>query len=312
MSSPASYRLHGVAQPEDEVGDDEPVPPPLVAENRGEQRLVLAAPLAVHRVVRAHHRRDPLLGDMTEVREVHLVERPLVGGDVDGEPGVLHRVHREVLHARHHVPLEPAGERGGHPPHVVRVLPVRLLGPPPRRVTQQVHAHRAGVGRLRSPATRARPRRRRAPRAPDRTAHRGPSTPGTPCRRRSPRRADRRRTGCPAHPAAPRPRPATDGCSSHRHPCRPVPARTGCRRRGSRASRRASSATTIPDASAWWSAPAADSLDGFGERAGHRLIIAPRVVAADTESERRRQGLASRSISDEVSHRSPPRCWTWA
>ncbi len=71
-----------------------------------EQLLVLAAPGTVERVVRAHDRCDALLGNVAEVREVDLVERPLVSGDVHGEPRVLHRVRGEVLHARHDVPFD--------------------------------------------------------------------------------------------------------------------------------------------------------------------------------------------------------------
>jgi hypothetical protein len=112
----------------------------------GEQRLVLAAPLAVDRVVGAHHRRDAGVGDAPEVRQVHLVQRSLVDGDVDGEAGVLHRVEREVLHARHHVALQPAVNAAAIAPDVVRVLAVGLLRPAPRRMAEQVHAHRAGVG----------------------------------------------------------------------------------------------------------------------------------------------------------------------
>ncbi len=89
---------------------------------------------------------DPGGGDTLEVRQIDLVERPFVGRDVDGEPGVLHRVEREVLHARHHVHAADRDERRRHHPHVVRILAVGLLRPPPRRMPQQVHAHRTGVG----------------------------------------------------------------------------------------------------------------------------------------------------------------------
>ena len=70
----------------------------------------------------------------------------VVGGDVDREPRVLHRVAREVLHAREHVLLHAAGERGAHLAEQVRVLAVGLLRATPRRVAQQVHADAAEVG----------------------------------------------------------------------------------------------------------------------------------------------------------------------
>ena len=146
MSSPAE-RFDGIAQPEDEVGDHESVPAPFPAEDVGQEGRVLTAPLAVHRVVGTHHRRDALGGDALEVRQVHLVQRPLVGGDVDGEAGVLHRVQGEVLHARHHVALQAAGERGRHHPDVVRILAVGLLRATPRRMAEQVDADRAGERR---------------------------------------------------------------------------------------------------------------------------------------------------------------------
>ncbi len=144
---PGADRLDGVTEPEDEVGDDESVPAPLLAEDVGQEDGVLSAPLTVDRVVGAHHRSDALGGDALEVRQVHLVERSLAHGHVDREPGVLHRVQREVLHARHHVTLQAAGERRGHHPDMVRILAVGLLGATPRRVAEQVHAHRAGERR---------------------------------------------------------------------------------------------------------------------------------------------------------------------
>ena len=64
--------------------------------------------------------------------------------DVDGEARVLHRVAREVLHARHDVALQAAGQGGAELADVMRILAVGLLGPPPRRVAQHVDAHGAG------------------------------------------------------------------------------------------------------------------------------------------------------------------------
>jgi hypothetical protein len=45
------------------------------------------------------------------VRQVDLVQRPVVDLDVHGEARVLHAVAGEALHAGHHVPLRPARER---------------------------------------------------------------------------------------------------------------------------------------------------------------------------------------------------------
>jgi len=77
------------------------------------------------------------------VRQVDLVQRDLVDLDVDGEAGVLHRVAGEVLHAGEDVALQPTGQRCAELTDVVRVLAVGLLGPAPRRVAQEVDAHRA-------------------------------------------------------------------------------------------------------------------------------------------------------------------------
>ena len=135
-------RLGRVADAEDPVADDEPLETPLVAEDLGEQAAMITAVHAVHLVVGAHHTGDALVDDPLELREVHLVERDLVDLDVDLEPGVLHRVDREVLHGGHHVALQAPGERGSHLADVVGVLAVRLLRPAPRRVPQDVDAHR--------------------------------------------------------------------------------------------------------------------------------------------------------------------------
>ncbi len=133
-------RRAGVAQAEDPVADDEALEAPLVAEHVGEERGALAAPLAVDRVVRAHHARHPFVDDAPEVGQVHLVQRAVVDGDVDSEAGVLHRVGGEVLDRRHHVALHPSGQRRAHLAEVVGVLAVGLLRPSPRRVAQGVHA----------------------------------------------------------------------------------------------------------------------------------------------------------------------------
>ena len=145
------HRGHRVAQTHDEVGDHKTVPAPVLAQDLGEQRAAVAAPVAVERVVGAHHRGHSVCGHPLEVGQVHLVQGPLVGGDVHLEAGVLHRVAGEVLHARHHVALQAPGEGGGHLAHMAGILAVGLLGAAPGGVAQQVHAHRAGEGCPRGP-----------------------------------------------------------------------------------------------------------------------------------------------------------------
>jgi hypothetical protein len=140
---PRHYRAQGVAESELEVRDDEAVEAPFVAQDRGQQRGALAAPRAVQRVVGAHHARDAFADHAREVRQVHFVERPLVGRHVDLEARVLDRVAGEVLHARHGVALHAAGERGAHLAHVMGILPVRLLCAAPAGVAKQVHADAA-------------------------------------------------------------------------------------------------------------------------------------------------------------------------
>ena len=145
------HRRHRVAQSHDEVGDDQAVPAPFVAQDLGEQRVAVAAPVAVQRVVGAHHRGHAVCGHPLEVGQVHLVQGPLAGDYVHLEAGVLHRVAREVLHARHHVALQSPGEGGGHLADMAGVLAVGLLGPAPGGMAQQVHAHRTSEGRTRGP-----------------------------------------------------------------------------------------------------------------------------------------------------------------
>ncbi len=134
-------RTARIADPEDPVADHEARESPLVPEHVGEQCAVLPAPLTVHAVVRAHHRRDPFVDDTAEVREKDLVQCDLVHGDVDRETSVLHRVAGEMLHTGHRVLLNPPGECGTHLTDVVGVLAVGLLCSSPGGVTQQVHAH---------------------------------------------------------------------------------------------------------------------------------------------------------------------------
>lgn len=140
---PGPQRGAGVAQAVDEVADREPVEAPPLAQHLGEQHPALAAPLAVDRVVGAHHAGHALVDDPAEVGQVDVVQGLVVDGDVDPEPGLLHRVAGEVLHARHGVALDAPGEGGAHLADVVRVLAVGLLGPAPPRVAEHVDAHPA-------------------------------------------------------------------------------------------------------------------------------------------------------------------------
>jgi hypothetical protein len=121
--------------------DTAPVPP--VAQDLGEQVPVLARPLAVDRVVGGHDARDALGRHALEVRQVYLVQRSLLDGHVDPEPGVLHRVERIVLGAGHNVPLRPAGQGRAKRAQVQRVVSVGLLHPAPGGVTWQVDARPA-------------------------------------------------------------------------------------------------------------------------------------------------------------------------
>jgi hypothetical protein len=120
---PCLHRGRGIAQAQDPVADDVALEAPLGAQHVGEQLVALAAPLAVHTVVGGHHRRRTFVDHSLEVGKEHLVQRDVVHLHVHAEPGVLHRVAGEVLHARHHVPLQAAGERGAELPDVERVLP---------------------------------------------------------------------------------------------------------------------------------------------------------------------------------------------
>ena len=139
-------RSHRIAQAEDEIGRDETVEAPLFAQDVGQQHLVLAAVRTVHRVVRTHHTGDATLHDPFEVRQVHLVQRPLVDLHVDAEAGILHRVQGEVLHARHHVLLRPQHQRPSHFADQQWFFAVGLLGSAPPGMSQQVDAHPAVVG----------------------------------------------------------------------------------------------------------------------------------------------------------------------
>ncbi len=138
-------------QPGDEVGGDEPIPSPFGAEDVGQQDGVFAAPVPVDRVVGGHDRCHAGGGHPAEVREVDLVECPLVHGHVDPEPGLLHRVAGEVLHAGHDPGLQAPSQGGRHLADVVWVFAIGLLGATPPGVSEQVHTDRTGVGRSHRP-----------------------------------------------------------------------------------------------------------------------------------------------------------------
>jgi hypothetical protein len=126
---------------EHEVAHHEPVEPPLALQDLGDEVVMVPAPLAVHLVVRGHHGGGAGVDAAPEVREVDVAQVVVVDGHVDPQAGVLHRVAREVLHARHHVALGAPHEGGTHLAEQVGILAEGLLRPSPGRVAQQVHAH---------------------------------------------------------------------------------------------------------------------------------------------------------------------------
>ncbi len=71
------------------------------------------------------------------------MEGGLVDRDVHVEPGVLHRIAGEMLHAGHSVALHAPGQRGAHLSDVEWVLAVGLLGASPCRMAQDVDADAA-------------------------------------------------------------------------------------------------------------------------------------------------------------------------
>jgi hypothetical protein len=148
---PGAQRPAGVAQPPDEVRDGDAAEAPPAAQHPLQELLVLPGPLAVDRVVRGHDAQHALVHHPAEVRQVHLVQGLVVGADVDGEAGVLHRVERVVLDHGHRVDLHGAGQGGPELPEQDRVLAVGLLHPSPGRVPRQVDADAAEeVGALRA------------------------------------------------------------------------------------------------------------------------------------------------------------------
>ncbi len=136
-----------VADAEHPVAHHEPVESPLFLEDRGEEPMVLAAPLAVQRVVGGHHACHPLVHHPLEVRQIDAAEGLGAHPHVDSEARLLDAVTGEVLGAAHHVPLQPPDEGRAHLADVLGVLAVRLLRAPPSRVAEQVEAWgKADVG----------------------------------------------------------------------------------------------------------------------------------------------------------------------
>ena len=138
---PGCQRGDPVTDAEDEVGDGDAVPLPQIAQDRGQQVLVLSGPLTVDRVVRRHDRGDTLVGGPFEVGQVDVVQRRLVGLHIDHRSSVLHAVQREVLRACHHVALGTSDQRRAEFTEMVGVVAVRLLCPTPRGMAQEVDAH---------------------------------------------------------------------------------------------------------------------------------------------------------------------------
>ena len=141
----------GVVGAEDPVARHESREAPLVAQHIGEQGAVHVHVLAPDPVVRGHQGVGAGIHGGFEVRQVHLMQRVLVHVHVDLEALVLHRVEREVLHARHHVHAHAPGHGRPHPAGEHRILAVALLRPSPRGVAQQIHAHGRGVVRALGP-----------------------------------------------------------------------------------------------------------------------------------------------------------------
>ena len=122
----------GIADSKDEIGEHKAVEPPFVAQDAGEQALVVAAVLAVDLVIRAHDGCGAGLDAAAEMGQVDLVQRALVHHDIHLEPRPFDAVARVVLDAGHDVALDPAHQGRAHLAQVMGILPVRLLGAAPR------------------------------------------------------------------------------------------------------------------------------------------------------------------------------------
>ena len=132
------------------VRDHVPVEAPLLAQDVQEQALAGRGRLAVDAVVGAHDGRHlPFLHEGAERGEVRLVEIALAGAGVEVVAVRLRAaVDREVLgggddlEVPRVVSLQALHEGDTQPAREIRVLPVRLLPPPPARVAEDVDVGR--------------------------------------------------------------------------------------------------------------------------------------------------------------------------
>ncbi|OQA67744.1 MAG: hypothetical protein BWY37_01117 [Firmicutes bacterium ADurb.Bin262] len=128
-----------VAHAQHEIRNREPLKAPVSPQRVLKKVCAFAALLAPQFVVRAHHRYRAGVDAGLEMRQIYLVQRPFVGGDVDLETQVFDAVARVVLDAGHHAAaLDGPCQRGAHRTQQVRVLAVTLLRATPARVAQQI------------------------------------------------------------------------------------------------------------------------------------------------------------------------------
>ena len=95
------------------VVDDEAAEAPLLAEDRGEEVVVIGAVDAIQPIVGAHHRPRLRLDGALKGGEVDLAERGLVDARVRDHPEELLVVRREVLERRAHAQRLHAADEGG-------------------------------------------------------------------------------------------------------------------------------------------------------------------------------------------------------
>ena len=109
-------RAEGRVHSEDEVGQNEPVKPPVGLQDLLQQMFVFAAKLSVDGVVGAHDRGGAAFEHRCpEMRKVDLAQGSLIDSDVDFEASVLDAVRRVVFRIRKHVLLHSPNERDCHP-----------------------------------------------------------------------------------------------------------------------------------------------------------------------------------------------------
>ena len=132
--------LDAVAQAEDEIADHEAAEAPALLEDRGEQFPMLAAPVAIHLVVGAHHRTGSRLDAVAEMGQVKLLQHPATHLHIHQEAGAVDRVEGEMLDAGDRVALQAPGHGGAQASEQHGVFAVGLLGPAPAGVPQQVDA----------------------------------------------------------------------------------------------------------------------------------------------------------------------------